>query len=192
MKLILVELDERARQYIIKKIEDTMELSRTVIARLDPGRGSVYSIWPDDIGQDGIYSFDTGGVMPGMHSREWLVASIQQHLFSKPQNVVIFENPTADRAHPYIARLKSNMVFRNQEVYHFLLSEDIDTETVFMHVREAMRSWRNWVLFSSLDGDSTLWRGGELDSNTIDMLVKNADKFILDAYDYDSYLIWQL
>lgn len=195
MKYTLVELDDRAKQYIVEKTEFPGSLLQAVRKSLDIGEGVVYSIWPQEASQDEIYSFrdGPGGVLlSNIELEQCLIDHICSYLSLGSDKVVIFDKACASRTDTWLTRATENLLFCNDEVYLYLLAEHNERETILRHMRTAMRSWRNWVLFSSLPPGTTLANRGELSADLINALAERAEKHAIDAYDFDGYLIWEL
>jgi hypothetical protein len=195
MKYELVELDDRAGQYMVEKIGSYKSLSRAVLARLDLGKGLVYSIWPKNAIRDDIYSFEDGadpGFLDDEEIQQQFADYIGRYLSSGSDKIVILEDSCAERDDRGLVNVESNMLFHGNEVYHFLLSEHNESEIILNHLGEGSNAWRNWVLFSSLPPGTNLVSRGEMDANLLNALAERAEKHAIDAYDLDGFLIWEL
>ena len=194
MSYELVKLDQRARQYMIQKTSGGLSLSQAFLGCLDSDSGLVYSIWPENATRDKIYSFKDGvggGFLHHGDIESQFIGYIRSFLSIGTDKVVIFENSLASSGDPWLPKARSHLLFHNGEVYHFLMSRHNEADTVLMHVREAMKSWRNWVLFSSLPVGTDLVNRGELDGGVINTLAARTERCAIDAYDFDGYLIWE-
>jgi hypothetical protein len=194
MKYDLVELDDRAKQYMVEKMDDGQLLLQAIHKRLSSCEGMVYSIWPENASLEGIYSFEEapGWFLKITETEQRFIDCVSSHLSAGSDKIVVFGNECASRGDSWLARAKSHLLFCQDNAYHYLLAEHNEREMILVHMREAMMSWRGWVLFSSVPPGTALVDRGELDESLIEALAERAEKCALNVYDFDSYLIWDL
>jgi hypothetical protein len=195
MKYTFVELDDRARNYMVEKINSIMTLSRAVLEHLDMPRGVVYSIWPEGAVRDEIYSFEDGvggGLLRHREIRKEFIDYISRFLSGGSDKIVVFENSSLERNAPCLDTAESQLLFHGNEVYHFLLGQDNQPDRILVHYDEGFNTWRNCVLFSSVPAGTKLADRGVLDAELIDALALRCEKLAIDAYDLDGHLIWNL
>ncbi len=196
MEFELIELDERARRYIIDKLNPPYPLSKAFLETVDLRRGRVLSVWPRQSSRDRIYGF-TGAVFSPprvfspSHTENWFVDYVCDFLHGQDNRVVVFEVRGPGRDDPLSSRTRTHKLYIGNDVFHYLLGQHNEWETVAQHVNNST-SWTNWVLFSSLPDPCILSEGGDLDKDVVNSLIVNAEKCAIDAYDFESYLIWEL
>ena len=196
MEFELIELDERARRYIIDKLTSRYPLSQAFLEKTDLKRGRVLSAWPKESSRDRIYRFTDSPatppqVVPPPDGENWFVDYVRDFLHGQDNRIVVFEDLGSSRERPISLKSKTHKLFSGNNVYHYLLSQHNDRKSVAIHVNNST-SWTNWVLFSSLPDQRNITDGGELDSDIINSLINNAEACAIDAYDRESYLIWEL
>jgi hypothetical protein len=196
MECELIELDDRARRYIIDKLNPPYPLSKAFLQSTDLRRGRVLAVWPKESSRDRIYRF-TGAVFAPprqfspSHAENWFVDYVCEYLGGHDSRIVVFEDRGPGRDRPASLRTNTHKMYLGNDVFHYLLGQDNERETVAIHVNNST-SWTNWILFSSLPDQRHLTDDGELDSDTINSLIANAEMCAIDAYDFESYLVWEL
>jgi hypothetical protein len=197
MEFELIELDDRARRYIIDKLTPPYPLSQAFVERFGTHRGRIFSVWPKESSHDRIYGF-TGAVFAPpqqfsrSHAENWFVDYVRDFLRGERNRLVVVEDWCSSKGRPSTLDQGINKVFSGDGDYHVLFAQHNDRKSVAHLANQVVASWRGWMLFSSLPDEIELKDGGELDIGTINTLIDRAVMCAIGAYDFESYLMWEL
>jgi hypothetical protein len=193
MDYIRRELGAEAKQYIIKKLRDGKTYSQRVVSNLKLESGLVHTYLPRGLSDDDLLSFEH--VVPHidhMRTLQYIVDYINTNLSATEGKLVISEDANGSRGDEWLSRTKTNIAYHKDEVYHTLLGKPVDTEVIHDLISWSHTSWQNVLFLASLPVDTTIVGISEISDDLMSVLADRTEVVIVDAYDFDAYLIWEI
>jgi len=192
MNHTLIELDDRGRQHFFDKMDGDYALLHALRSRYGRRAGRVYSFWPADASGDDIYSFESGIVTSQLSSEGEFAEYVREYLLSNCNNLILQCSEIARKSATWLSGTSSSFLYHEDEAYRFLVKQRCDLDSVIGDLREGLHAWHNLIVFTFLPNAAKLNDGDYLDSSAIQMLASNAIRLAINAYDYDSFLLWDL
>ena len=197
MKYNRFHLSSAANDYLIRELEGRRSLAKSILRKLDLKKGGVSALLPEGYGDAELYHFKRGWTIPdetscasGHTPRDSLLHAIRSHLLRVKDGIVIIEDGIAKPEESELKKLK-NLFFCGQDVYHFLQGQNHLplVEKVFL---DANVFPGPFGVFTSLGrGQRGTLDRSCLDIGTLDEFAGRTELIFLEAYDSQSFLVWQ-
>lgn len=185
-----VILDETSLPYVREVLMSGNTLARQLAEFRNLESGSVFAFLPSEMRPSAItdyrYANDTGRV----ESLDCLTQFISHFLHKNQERMCLLENRYARESDPVVVEYRSRILCFNEEVYHTVGGSQTSHETIRTAIIEADTSLSLvGVCFSRTD--QCLWSSkSDLSLADIEIVVKNADYIIVEAFDGGGFLIW--
>lgn len=187
------ELDLRAKIYIKERIKYGKSISQNVLNMIEYNKGKVYAYLPKGISEKELYSFNDGFIgLDRMITYEFTLKKISDFLSASRNSLVIFENSCFSKRKESDCAFESNTLFYGEEAYHYLLSKHNNLETIKKTLNESYNAWQNIFFMTYLQENDNDEKISIINSNIIKKIAQNTEKIVLDAYDLDGYLYWDM
>lgn len=185
------ELDIRAKDYIINKLKNGKELSQEILLKHPQIEGNYYTYLPKNINEDDLYSFVGGMKHLNYELIEEYFHKEAEEFLSHQNSIIVFEDSLLEKKDYLNLGQKTKQLFYQDNVFHFLLSDQNHFKNIETTFRGSSNSWQNLFFFSSLPQGLILKDKEELSKEMIEILAHNAVKVFVDAYDLDGFISWE-
>jgi hypothetical protein len=193
MKYKFIELNDKAKEFVLSNMEYPKRLSTSVGKRLEACPGRIFSLWPDIEIDGDINLFDMEpGALSGEETEQAFIAYVLRYLNSHTDRIVVFENGLASKGDGWLTRADSYVHLNGDDVYHLITGMDCSAQAVLRCIRESSTIKYNLSFFSSLPAAADLTVGDELDDLAIDTMAERTNIVVMNAYDRHGYLLWEL
>jgi len=183
--------------YVKKSLAIGKSLLNILLKTFDFQKGKAITFLPAEVSVDAAKQFTTGGklaqatssltITPTPTSVSLLVSEIATFLKARQRRSCIMENALAKPSDPYLAPFKNKILTFGEEVYHYLLPEDAQDETISKAVKVAS-SYLFIGALSSLPQAITP-TAGVVALDILKEYAARAEKIIVGAYDGEGYVI---
>ena len=195
-----VDLDERAFPYLDKVLGDGGDLSHLVLDRLHAERLRAWTLVPNDVPIEWVYSFTNSlvGRSPGAEERRIgvrasfgvLLDTVDRHLRSAPDAICLFEHVWGSPADGWIRPF--DFVTQEKGVLLFLTPKTIlgpgYQPTLETFVRRASTTLFLCVLANDPDWPEWLRRGAHASVERLRSITGGRSKAVVRAYDSEGYI----
>lgn len=207
-----IHFGREAVEYIRECLADGNTFAQLLLAGMDLDAGQTITVLPQEVGDESAREFRTGGKLPvpphaqkvfaGPDGSQWrmepkpsmelhLVTTIREFLGAESERIVMFENHSASPGDPFLARSGTQILVHQDEVYHFLISDDHEPAKIVQTVRVAESPHLFICAMTSVSNrDSWPSQTGKVTREELENLVKRTERIVIGAYDGEGYLFW--
>ncbi len=206
-------LGPEALEYIRECLAEGKTLARHLLERVDLESGTVTTFLPSDVSKEAASQFRTGGKLerdpetfvyrtapdgsrvrwePVPNTDPWLVSIVQAFLRAAEGRVCILENALARPSDPGLSRFQSRLLAFEDEVYHVLLSRELEGTEIARAIGEARCAYPPLIgVITFLAAEAGLPdEARDITSAQLRVLAERTQKIVVGAYDGEGYLIW--
>jgi hypothetical protein len=185
-------LAETARDYLTKCLKSGNTLAGHLLREVNLVNGELFTFLPAGADQSRFDQFRQGGIAKSTESISYLTGRVRLFLNSCAQGVVIFEDALAKKGDPCVEKSKTQMLFHGQEIYHYLLADNIHPQVVSWTVTQASAPHLFICAMTQLSQGQTFAGGrSEVSNSTLQNLAKVSTELVVGAYDAEGYVYWK-
>jgi hypothetical protein len=206
-------LGSEAKTYIRQRLSAGNTLTKLLLERLNGREGEVAVAFPLGIQLNDLDKFKDGGKIPADESkavyknfwgrpykmvptptfRTFLIDTIESFLKKDAENICVFEDNLIKPSDPWFQPFRKQFFFYGDEVYHFVRGCDVTTKDA----EAALKLTRSWLpaagILTDLNNlETDFLSTGAIDLATLKTLAGHAHKIFVEAYDHESFLVWDL
>jgi CelD/BcsL family acetyltransferase involved in cellulose biosynthesis len=195
------ELGQEAIIYLRERLGYGHTLAMAVASKIDLSGGSVRTYVPEPTGGAALADLEHGGLgtptqttewYAGIahETTEWYVRIAQEFLSGESRRVLVLENNPARASDPCMQSDKSGVVTFGEEVYHVVCAGKSGHDEVLGGIRRAASAWISLGFMTSAPSD---WdpASRRFSSRDLTHLAEHTENVAADAYDGESWLIWE-
>jgi hypothetical protein len=189
---IKFQLAESARGYLSKCLKSGNTFAGHLLREVDIANGELFTFLPAEADQDCFNRYREGGLANSTESISHLAGRIRRFLNNSDRGMVIFEDSMAKKGDPYVAKLGTRMLFHGQEIYHYLLADNMHPEVVTWTITQASSPFLFICAMTTLPREQSLGeKSVEVSSATLKDLAKMSDELVVGAYDGEGFVYWK-
>lgn len=178
---------KKSLDYFNENLKNTNKLSNTSMAVLNAELGSFYAFLPKDAPIETIHEFNFGGKTPCLRGEVSLF--IETILKSNKTLSCIFDDFNADFSNKEPNDLyESNGLHYLNEIY-YVANESSPSNIIEQCLNYSSAIWHSLCIITKYDFDEI--ENKNLTDHAMDLICANAHFIIIEAYDAESYVLWE-
>lgn len=198
-------LGNEANSYINEILQEGNTLSQHIIRKINIQNGRVKTFSPSICNNSKNYNeFYYGGISADVPEPKkirqndieaHLAMLVKTFISENLSNVCIIENSLANKNDAWVKNIGSNLLFFNDEVYHFLSSKNFKGDDILKTITQA-KSIPVFIGYFASIPEKILIRFNskpsiEISIEEIGTIANGIQKIFVGAYDGEGYLIWE-
>lgn len=205
-------LGQAAGQFMKECLASGNTLARLVLETLRLEQSEITTFLPLGTAPESVQDFGSGGKLPAPPSSEWkyaqagneslrmvpvpntdaeLGAKIKEYLLSGNNRVCVLEDALKKPSDPVLSALTTKYATYGSEVYHLLLQEHAQDDSIFTAMKSAKSIPTFIGVMTSCARPRELATTGEISVDELRELAKRAEIVFVGAYDGEGYLLWR-
>jgi hypothetical protein len=178
---------ESVAGYLDDRLAQGYNLGRFLLRHFNTRKGQARTWGP---GEPTCIDLQEGGFTSLRESVHWLAQDIREFLMAGSDKVCVFENAVAGRRDPGLSRVKSQLFFFEENVYHYLTAQDTAIEAIENTILEANSAWLSIGVLSVCPEMKQVGLRSKLESVSIlEQVAIGTIHIIVSAYDGEGYII---
>ena len=199
-----------AINYIEDCLKNGKSLSENILKCIKFFNGKVLTYLPENIKNQEAIKFDLGGKFDSFYKNKkkislfgikmekiincdmFLVNEITSFLKISADNICVIENTLETPEDPGVKKSNSRLFFYNNQVFYFLIHDDIDNNNIHKTIKE---SFSIPIFIGTMTSypenfDIVTLNRKYISEDILKLLAERTEKIFVGAYDGEGYLIW--